>query len=216
VSQTSHRSDLSGERRAAHAHLIASDRPMAVLAARQGPIDPYVRRHQVPLHDGDLLEGLVFHVVGQSISEHSAVAVFGRLRDELGGSIAAPALAGASPVALRDTGLSTAKARTLHELGQSLARRDLVLAELASLDNDAVAERLTTIRGIGPWTAQIFLLYELRRADAFPAWEIGLRKALAALDDLSDVVAPETALTRAERWRPYRSYAAGHLWRSLA
>jgi 3-methyladenine DNA glycosylase/8-oxoguanine DNA glycosylase len=76
--------------------------------------------------------------------------------------------------------------------------------------------RLTALRGIGPWTAQIFLLYELRRPDPFPAWEIGLSRAVGLLDGETEPPTADAALRRADGWHPYRSYAAGHLWRSPA
>jgi DNA-3-methyladenine glycosylase II len=206
----------ASEQRAAHSHLIGSDPQMAMLARVQGSIDPYRRPHRVPLHDGDLLEGLVFHVVGQSISEPSALAVFARLRELLGGAIGSEPLAAASAQSLRATGLSTAKARTLSQLAHTLYSGELNLTSLTTQTDAEVTERLTALPGIGPWTAEIFLLYELHRPDAFPAWEIGLRKALAALDGLDSPPSADAAVARAEGWRPYRSYAAGHLWRSLA
>src|ERR1700735_4690431 len=109
---TDPRDDRAAERDAAHHHLLASDPAMAALAAAHGPIDPYQRPHELPLHDGDLFEGLVFHIVGQSISERSALAVFGRLRTVLGGAISSRSLAAVSVPSLRETGLSTAKAQT--------------------------------------------------------------------------------------------------------
>jgi DNA-3-methyladenine glycosylase II len=205
----------ASEQQAAHSHLLRSDPQMATLARVQGPIDPYRRPHRVPLHDGDLLAGLVFHVVGQSISEQSALAVFARLRELLGDTIASEPLAAASPQSLRAAGLSTAKARTLSQLAHSLESGELRLTSLTAQTDEEVTERLTELPGIGPWTAAIFLLYELRRPDAFPASEIGLRKALAALDGLDSPPSADAAIARAEGWRPYRSYAAGHLWRSL-
>jgi DNA-3-methyladenine glycosylase II len=208
--------DCVSEQAVAQAHLLASDVAMAGLAAAHGPIDPYQRPRRVPVHDGDLLEGLVFHVVGQSISERSALAAFARLHTLLDGSITAQLLAAASVQSLRDTGLSTTKARTLSTLAGAIEGKQLTLDELRPLPADEVTARLTALPGIGPWTAEIFQLYELRRPDAFPAWEIGLRKAVGLLDGNTEAPKTEVALRRAEGWRPYRSYAAGHLWRSLA
>jgi DNA-3-methyladenine glycosylase II len=205
----------AAERAAAHAHLLLSDPPMAALVAAHGPIDPYRRPHRVPLQPGDAFAGLVFHVVGQSISERSALAVFTRLRDRLDGAITSAPMAAASVQSLRDTGLSMAKSRALHGLAAAVERGDLDLPGLADLGDEQVVARLIALPGIGPWTAQIFLLYELQRPDAFPASEIGLRKALAALDELAQPPSAEHAINRAVGWRPYRSYAAGHLWRVL-
>jgi DNA-3-methyladenine glycosylase II len=207
--------DRAEERARAHAHLLDADAPMARLAEAHGPIDPYRRVHWVPVHDGDLFEGLVFHVVGQSISETAALAVFARLTELVGGPVSSGSVAAASVEALHNTGLSSAKARTLSGLAAAVVSDRLVLDELATVPDEAVAARLTALPGIGPWTAQIFLLYELRRPDAMPAWEIGIRKAVGLLDALPEPPKAETVLERAEGWRPYRSYATGHLWRLL-
>jgi DNA-3-methyladenine glycosylase II len=207
--------DRAEERAEAHAHLLGADAPMARLAEAHGPIDPYQRVHQVPVHDGDLFEGLVFHIVGQSISETAALAVFARLSEVVGGSVSSVSLAAASVQALHGTGLSSAKARTLSGLAAAVVSDRLVPDELATVSDDEVAARLTALPGIGPWTAHIFLLYELCRPDAMPAWEIGIRKAVGLLDALPEPPKAEAVVTRAEGWRPYRSYATGHLWRLL-
>jgi DNA-3-methyladenine glycosylase II len=207
--------DRAEERGRAHAHLLDADAPMARLAKAHGPIDPYRRVHRVPVRDGALFEGLVFHVVGQSISETAALAVFARLTELVGGSVSSGSVAAASVEALHGTGLSSAKARTLSGLAAAVVSDRLVLDELAAVPDDVVAARLTALPGIGLWTAQIFLLYELRRPDAMPAWEIGIRKAVGLLDALSEPPKAEAVIERAEGWRPYRSYATGHLWRLL-
>jgi DNA-3-methyladenine glycosylase II len=204
------------ERELAHEHLLRSDPRMAALVAEHGVIDPYLRPHTVPVHDGDLFEGLAFHIVGQSISERAALAIFARIRDMVGGTVTSDALAGASVVAFHGAGLSMAKARSLHGVAEAITTRQLLLDELRSLPDAGVVERLTAMPGIGPWTSEIFLLYELRRPDVFPAGEIGLRKAVGLLDELSSTPSTKIAVSRAEVWRPYRTYAAGHLWRSLA
>jgi DNA-3-methyladenine glycosylase II len=207
--------DRVAERAAAHAHLLGSDRAMARLAERQGPIDPYQRVHHVPVHDGDLFEGLAFHIVGQSISEAGAVAVFDRLRKLVGDPVTSVGLASVSVDELHGTGLSAGKARTLAGLAATVVSGELDLHELAVACDDEVAARLTALSGIGPWTASIFILYELRRPDAMPAHEVGIRKAVGLLDGLVEPPKADAIIQRAEGWRPYRSYAAGHLWRSL-
>src|ERR1700722_12507376 len=212
---TDPRDDRAAERDAAHHHLLASDPAMAALAAAHGPLAPYQRPHELPLHDGDLFEGLVFHIVGQSISERSALAVFGRLRELLGGSVQGTSMAATTVESLHATGLSTAKSRALLGLARAVDEGSLRLGNLETAPDETVIARLTALPGIGPWTAQIFLLYELRRPDAFPAWEIGLRRAVGMLDELAQPPAGGATLRRAADWRPYRSYAAGHLWRTL-
>jgi DNA-3-methyladenine glycosylase II len=210
------RDDRTQERADAHAFLLASDPAMAALAERHGPIDPYQRVHHVPVHDGDMFEGLAFHIVGQSISEAGAVAVFDRLRDLIGGgTVTSAGLAKASVEELHGTGLSTSKAKTLSHLGIEVDSGELTMEQLAAASDEEVTERLTALPGIGPWTAAIFILYELRRPDAMPAQEVGIRKAVEILDGLPEPPNAEFVVKRAEDWRPYRTYAAGHLWRSI-
>jgi DNA-3-methyladenine glycosylase II len=212
---TDPRDDRAAERAAAHRHLLAGEPAMAALAAAQGPIDPFGRPHELPLHDGDLFEGLVFHIVGQSISERSALAVFGRLREQLGGAVQSTAMAAVTVSSLHATGLSMAKSRALLGLARAVDQGALRLASLVTAPDERVVARLTALPGIGPWTAQIFLLYELRRPDAFPGQEIGLRRAVGMLDGLAGPPPAAAVLARAAAWRPYRSYAAGYLWRTL-
>jgi DNA-3-methyladenine glycosylase II len=207
--------DRAAECAAAHRHLLASDPAMAALAVAQGLIDPYRRPHELPLHEGDLFEGLVFHIVGQSISEPSALVVFGRLRERLGGRIHSASMAASTVESLRATGLSMAKSRALLGLAKAVESGELSLEELRTVGDETVVARLTALPGLGPWTAQIFVLYELRRPDAFPAWEIGLRRAVGMLDGSAEPPAAPAVLRRAAAWHPYRSYAAAHLWRTL-
>jgi DNA-3-methyladenine glycosylase II len=209
--------DRTAERAAAHAFLLKSDTAMAALATRHGPIDPYQRVHNVPVHDGDMFEGLAFHIVGQSISEAGAIAVFGRIRELAGddGVVTSARLAMTPVEQLHDAGLSGTKARTLSHLAIAAESGALDLDELAGAPDEEVTATLTALPGIGPWTAAIFILYELRRPDAMPAQEIGIRKAVGLLDGLAEPPKAEAVIERSEAWRPYRTYAAGHLWRSI-
>ncbi|MFZ0091383.1 MAG: DNA-3-methyladenine glycosylase 2 family protein [Solirubrobacteraceae bacterium] len=201
------------EREAAQAHLLAADPRLAQLAAEQGLVDPY-EWPGIPVRGGDLLGGLVLHIVAQQISTAAALAIFGRLRTLLGGEIVAEPMAAASEEELRSVGLSGAKARALQEIGQRVSAGTLDLAALRGLDDDDAQEQLTALRGVGPWSAQMFLLHELQRPDVFPAADVALRGAIARLDRLPAVPGPREAADRAAAWAPYRSYAAAHLWSS--
>ena len=86
---------------------------------------------------------------------------------------------------------------------------------LDHLDDDEAQARLVELRGIGPWSAQMFLLHELRRPDVFPAGDVGLRTALGRLEGLATPPTQPETVALALRWTPYRSYAAAHLWRPL-
>jgi DNA-3-methyladenine glycosylase II len=202
------------ERDAAHAHLLAAGGAMATLAAEHGPVDPYVW-DGIPLEAGDRLGGLALHITAQQISVVAALAIWGRFLTLLGGRVRAPALATATDEELRGVGMSGAKSRALRELGAAVVAGDFDPDGLDHLDDDAAQARLVELRGIGPWSAQMFLLHELRRPDVFPAGDVGLRTALGRLEGLATPPTQPETVALALRWAPFRSYAAAHLWRSL-
>jgi len=201
------------ERDAAHAHLLAAGGPMAALVAEHGPVDPYVW-DGIPLEAGDRLGGLALHITAQQISVVAALAIWGRFLTLLGGRVRAPALAAATDEELRGVGMSGAKSRALRELGAAVVAGDFDPDGLDHLDDDEAQARLVALRGIGPWSAQMFLLHELRRPDVFPAGDVGLRTALGRLEGLATPPTQPETVALALRWAPFRSYAAAHLWRS--
>ncbi|MDX6556884.1 MAG: DNA-3-methyladenine glycosylase [Miltoncostaeaceae bacterium] len=202
------------ERLAAHRHLGGLDDSIAALVAAHGPVDAY--RPTTPSGIVDPLAALALHVTGQQISRIAALAIFGRLTALLGGTVDAARLAAESEDALRCVGLSRAKARALRELGERVASGALDFAALAELDDDEATRRLVALPGIGPWSAQVFLLRDMRRPDVFPSGDIALRRGLVLLDGLAELPSPAWGADRALAWRPWRSYAAAHLWRSYA
>ena len=203
--------DKRPEAQAAHAHLLKADPRLAVLVARHGPLDPY-DWPGIPVADGDLLGGLVLHIVSQQISTRVALVLYDRLKTLLGSHIDATGLAAAGEQQLRAAGLPYAKARALRGLGERIESGALDLHELRQLDDDAAQTTLMELRGIGPWSSQMFLLHELRRPDVFAAGDVALRAAIARLDELPQAPGIREAAARAEVWRPFRSYASAHLW----
>jgi DNA-3-methyladenine glycosylase II len=203
----------AAERVAAHEGLAAADPAMGRLIAAHGPLDPFEWARS-PVPDGDLFDVLTVHIVGQLISRDAAFAVYGRMREAAGGVASAEALAALGPDALRATGLSWAKARTIDGLATKVAAGEVDLEALRSLDDREAEATLVALPGIGPWSANMLLLRGLRRPDAFPAGDIGVRKGIALLD-ARELPSVAEARARAEAWAPYRSYAVAHLWRSL-
>jgi DNA-3-methyladenine glycosylase II len=203
------------EQRKARDHLRKVDGGLAPIVDGHGLVDPYTWSG-VPLERGDLLGGLALHIVAQQISTVAALSIYGRLIELLGGGRIDPAKLGAkTPEEIRAVGVSNAKARALQELGARIASDDLDLNGLETAADEDAYEALVSLRGIGPWSANMYMLHELRRPDVFPAGDIGLRKALALLDGAEEPVAIEKAEARAEQWSPYRSYAAAYLWSFL-
>jgi DNA-3-methyladenine glycosylase II len=170
---------------------------------------------RIALDAGNRLEGLALHITAQQISVVAALAIWGRFLTLLGGRVRAPELAAATDEELRGVGMSGAKSRALRELGAAVVAGDFDPDGLDHLDDDEAQARLVELRGIGPWSAQMFLLHELRRPDVFPAGDVGLRTALGRLEGLASPPTQPETVALALRWTPYRSYAAAHLWRSL-
>ena len=194
----------------ARAFLAGLDDPIARLAREHGPVDFTLPSHGLVLPDP--LERLALGIVGQLISVKAALVIFGRLRELLGGRIDAEQLAHTDETALRLVGLSSAKAQALKALGAEVAAGRLRFAELAVLSDAEAEARLVALRGIGAWSAQMFLLRSLGRPDVFPAGDLGLRRAIEQLYALREMPSIPAAAERALAWRPYRSYAAKYLW----
>ncbi len=155
--------------------------------------------------------GLAQIITGQQLSIASAAAIWGRVAATLN-PCDAPALAAAPDHALASCGLSRAKIRTLKALASAVTSGALDMTALAAEPDKTVIERLTAIHGVGPWTADIFLLFALRRADAFPPGDLALQRAAQRLFKLKDKPAAADLAAIAERWRPWRGVAAHLLW----
>ena len=190
------------------------DRAISALAER----DPVLVAHLLAVGGRPPLrrrapgfEGLAALVVSQQVSTASAAAIFGRLRAALD-PFDAPALLAAGDDALRTAGLSAGKILTLRAAAAAVADGRLGLDRLASLPAEEAATQLTALRGIGPWTAQLYLLSCLGHADAWPPGDIALEEATRLALGL-ETRPDRAAMARiAERWRPHRAVAARLLW----
>jgi 3-methyladenine DNA glycosylase/8-oxoguanine DNA glycosylase len=157
----------------------------------------------------------VLHIIGQRISASAAFTIFDRLT-AAGGSAADPrSLMALGPDRLRALGLSWAKVRCLLELAARQASGRIDLENMSALGDQEVIGALTAIPGIGLWTAQAFLVRQLRRPDVWPASDIGIRRAIGREWHLAAPPSVRQVRDRATAWAPYRSYAAALLWRSL-
>lgn len=156
--------------------------------------------------------GLAAVVVAQQLSVTSARAIFGRLEATLGGAPRVEAMLAATPEALRAAGLSAPKIRTLTGIARALAEGAVDLDAVAGMEADAAAETLTRLPGVGLWTADIYLLFCLGRADAFPYGDLALQVALGEAFALPGRATPQGLRAVAEDWRPLRGVAAHLLW----
>ena len=204
--------ELVDDRRAAYDALAQRDAGLAALVAQVGHPDPFSWGVLEEAAGGDALAELALHIVSQQISTAAALTIFGRLRDRLGGAIEPARLVAVPAEELRSAGLSGAKARSLHDLAERVLDGRLSFARLAAAADDGAQAELDAVRGVGPWSAQMFLLHHLRRPDVFPAADVGLQRAAQGAFDLPARPSADELAARAERWRPFRSYAAALLW----
>ncbi len=156
-------------------------------------------------------EGLARIIVGQQLSVASAAAIWGRFEMALR-PLDAYAVAGASEEILRTVGLSGPKIRTLRNVSAAVVSGQLNLAALDAAPDEVVHEALRSVSGIGPWTADVYLLFCLGRADAFAAGDLALQIAAALAAEQGDRLTVAELEEMAERWRPWRGVAARLLW----
>jgi DNA-3-methyladenine glycosylase II len=160
---------------------------------------------------------LVRAIVGQQLSVHAARAIYGRLTDRFAGRPPTPAeILAEDPEELRAAvGLSRAKVGFLRSRAEHVVSGELELERLDELEDDDVIAELVAVKGLGVWSAQMFLMFHLERGDVLPVGDLGIRRAIQrayALDALPEAAAIEEV---AEPWRPHRTLACRYLWRSL-
>ena len=191
----------------AHRHLSRRDPVLKRLMAQVGPC--------TMRHEPDGFAALVRSIIAQQISTKAAASIHGRLLEALGRRGLRPAaLLALSDEELRGAGLSASKVRSLRDLAEKVHTRAVPLRRLGELTDEEVIECLLPVRGIGRWTAQMFLIFSLGRPDVLPVDDLGLRAGVRQVYGLPAL--PERAALEglAEPWRPYRSVATWYFWRS--
>ncbi|TMD64858.1 MAG: DNA-3-methyladenine glycosylase 2 family protein [Chloroflexi bacterium] len=195
------------------AALKASDRRLARLIETTEPVDPEAWRRARPL--GDAFSVLVFSIIGQQISGFAAQAIAGRLQERFGGRIPSPAeLLAMGPTDLKSVGLSRMKVEYLRSLAEHIISGELQVDQLDKLSDEEVRAQITASRGLGRWTADMFLLINLQRPDILPIGDLGIRSAVQRLNKLDHMPSPSEVEAIGEKWRPNRSLASLYLWAS--
>lgn len=193
--------------RKAERHLARTDPIMKRLIARHGHC-PIAAREFQPFHM------LANSIISQQLSTKAAATIKQRVGALVGVPFQVAKVLSATPENLRGAGLSGAKTRYIRELAAHVSDGRLDFEEIISLDDEAVIEKLVIVPGIGRWTAEMFLLFGLKRLDVLALGDAGLQRAARNLYGKNRKSA--TLLPRVgENWRPYRSIASWYLWRSL-
>jgi DNA-3-methyladenine glycosylase II len=193
--------------RAAEAHLTAACPRMAGLVTRVGrcTLSP----------EPDLFHVLVRAMVSQLISTAAAKTIQARLLAKLGGTLTPGRLAGLPEDDLRSCGLSGAKARALRELAEHFRANRSFARKLAAADDAAARAMLLPLRGVGPWTVDMVLMFSVPwRPDVLPVGDLGVRAGMRDLFGLPELPVARQMVELAEPWRPYRTVACWYLWRS--
>src|SRR5437660_405483 len=181
--------DQSAEYRKAQRHLARRDPILKRLIAGVGPCTLW--------HEPSRFAALVRSIISQQISTKAARAILA-LSDE----------------GLRAAGLSANKARSLRDLSEKVHSGLVPLDEIHALEDEDVIARLVPVRGIGRWTAQMFLIFSLGRLDVLPVDDLGLRAGVRDVYALAELPDKASLIERGEAWRPYRSIATWYFWRS--
>ena len=198
--------------RVAVEHLRASDAALARLIDAVGPFRLQLKK--TPSIFGALAEAIVY----QQLNGKAAAKIFARVCGLFPRAHEGPTAAQLLRISddkLRAAGLSRPKLRSLRDLAQRAAGGELPsLAEVHRLDDEAIVERLTRVRGIGRWTVEMLLIFRLGRPDVLPVDDYGIRKGFATAFKKRTLPAPEDLERRGARWRPYRTVASWYLWRA--
>ena len=197
----------------AELELSAADPALARLIDSGGPIDPGEDRRG---SRSDPYEALVRAIVGQQLSTKAAASIWTKVLDIFGGATPSPKqLLEADPQALRDAGLSWPKVSYVRDLAERIADGELDVERLPELPDEEIVAELTAVKGVGRWTAEMFLIFHLGRPDVLPVGDLGIRRAVQVAYGLDDLPDPERLEQLAEPWRPHRTLACLYLWRSL-
>ena len=193
--------------------LMRADKVMKELMEERGPIDPEVdRRGSRP----DPFEAVARAIVGQQLSTKAARSIWEKLLAQFGGKTPTPEeLLRKRKPTLRKAGLSNAKVEFLRDLAQRVKDGRLDFNRIKDLSDEDVIAALIEVKGVGTWTAEMFLMFHLAREDVVSVGDLGIRRAVQIAYGMDDLPGPEELERIAEEWRPHRTLACLYLWRSL-
>lgn len=197
-------------------------RAARVLARRDPVLSKLIRAvgpcALMPGRQPDHLTALVRSIVFQQLSGKAASTIFGRVIAALPGGRATSdpeAWLALTEATLRRAGLSRQKIGYLRDLCERVRDGRLPVARLQTLSDDQIEETVTAVRGFGRWSAHMYMMFHLGRADVWPVDDLGIRKALMRMDGSEEMPRAKAIERRADAWIPYRSVASWYLWRLL-
>jgi DNA-3-methyladenine glycosylase II len=187
--------------------LLHADAAFAPVVAQSGPITMRSR--------GTHFEALTRMIVFQQLAGRAAGTIHARFVEAVGGAVRPETVLAGDQDLLRQAGLSRAKLRAIRDLASRVSDGTVPLGDLSERTDDEVAERLTRVRGIGRWTAQMFLMFQLRRPDVWPVGDLGVRKGWSRVHDLAEPQHPAELESLGDPYRPWRSVVAWYCYRAV-
>ncbi|HJS68584.1 MAG TPA: DNA-3-methyladenine glycosylase [Nitrososphaera sp.] len=187
---------------------------LAVADARLAAIIKSVGKYEIELRR-DPFQSLVEAIIYQQLAGSAADAIYGRFVKIYGRFPRSPQLLATRDSRLCAAGLSARKIEYLKDLASRVSDGRLKLRLLAEMEDEQVVEQLDQVKGIGRWTAEMFLIFCLGRPDVLPVGDLGLRKAMQKTYSLAELPSPENMRNIAQPWKPYCSIATWYLWKSL-
>mgnify|MGYP001592291562 CR=1 FL=1 len=180
-------------------------------------VGPLIKKHGPckirPSKKKDYFVDLVDAITSQQLSSKAATTIFNRLKEKCGGEITPQKLKKIGTEELRKCGLSYAKCSYVKDLAQKVISNKLKVIRLDKLSDEEVMEELIAVKGIGRWTAEMFLMFSLARPDVFPVDDLGIRKGIEKI--LKKPLNSLKMAKFAERWKPYRTVASWYIWKIL-
>ncbi|MGA2410607.1 MAG: DNA-3-methyladenine glycosylase [Candidatus Binataceae bacterium] len=190
------------------AHLRQADPVMAAIIDRVGPLKIGYRRERFP--------ALAHAIIFQQLAGRAAQTIHDRFVLAIGGGLPTPeAVLAASDEVLRGAGLSRGKMAYLRDLASHVQNRSLDFKRMPRMDDDEIIAHLTRVKGIGRWTAEMFMMFNLRRPDILPVDDLGVRMAVMKAYGMREAPLPKQLREFGERWKPHRTAAAWYLWQSM-
>ena len=181
---------------------IISAHPLCTIGQNQNPVSHF--------------ESLVESVVSQQLAVKAADVIFGRVKTLAKGRVTPSRIAGIPEADMREAGLSAAKFKTIQGLADAAESKRIKINKLHEIEDDQeIFDQLTSLWGIGPWTVDMFMMFQLGRLDIWPTGDLGVRRGWEKIHALKEEIEPKALEKKGEKFRPYRSVIAWYCWRAL-
>lgn len=182
---------------------VIADHPLCTIGRNPKPVTHF--------------ESLVESVISQQLAVKAAETIFLRVKKSAGGRIIPARIASLSESQMREAGVSGAKIKTIQGLASASINREINFNKLHEIDSDEeIFQQLTSLWGIGPWTVDMFMMFQLGRLDIWPTGDLGVRRGWEKIYSLPEEIAPKELELKGEKFRPYRSVLAWYCWRALS